>query len=106
MSDENNTQSTAMTINDQSVVEKLLKEVQDEFVTSDREVYKAGLRSLMIQEQKLLGQIAQINADIAHLHQAREALTTAFMNGSLHSVSDARGVVRKVNRNLDLTDFG
>lgn len=55
----------------------------------------------MIQEQKLAGQIASINNEIAHLNQARQALTDAFKSGQLHSVSDARGIVRSVKRELE-----
>lgn len=93
--------STALIINNQEAVDQIRKEVEEEFITSDREVYKAGLRSLLIQEQKLTAQIAEINAEITHLHQASDALTEAFKNGQLHSVSDARGVVRSVRRELE-----
>lgn len=103
--------STALALNTQQTVDQIIKEVQDEFITSDREVYKAGLRSLMIQEQKLNQQKAQIDNEITQLREASNALTEAFKSGTLHSVSDARGVVRKVNKKLennfasDLNDF-
>lgn len=93
--------STALMINTQETIDQIKKEVENEFVTSDREVYKAGLRSLLIQEQKLTAQIASINAEITHLHQASDALTEAFKSGQLHSVADARGVVRSVKRELE-----
>lgn len=92
--------SSALMLNSQEAIDSILKEVQEEFITSDREVFKAGLRSLMIQEQKLLQQKASIDADIVVLGQARDALTEAFRKGELHSVSDARGVVRTVNSKI------
>jgi len=93
--------STALALNTQEAVEQIQKEVMDEFVTSDREVYKAGLRSLLIQQQKLEQQKNQIDAEITHLHSARDALTEAFKTGVLHSAADARGVVRKVRKELE-----
>lgn len=101
MSEDRKTPLTALALNNQEIVDSIVKEVQEEFITSDREVFKAGLRSLLVQEQKLLGQISQINSEIEHLHQARDALTEAFKAGTLHSVQDARGVVRKVKRELE-----
>lgn len=101
MSEDQNTQSTALALNTQETVDQIMKEVHEEFIASDREVYKAGLRSLLVQQQKLDAQIAQIKSEIDHLHQARDALTEAFKGGTLHSVSDARGVVRKVKRGLE-----
>lgn len=102
MNEENKTQgqSTALALNNQETLDTLKKEVQEEFVTSDREVYKVGLRSLLVQEQKLQRQIEEIKGEIKHLHDAREALDEAFKNGSLHSVADARGVVRQVRQSL------
>ncbi len=105
MSTEENTTGTALAINTQEKVDRIIKEVQDEFITSDEKVYKAGLRSLIIQEQKLIKQKNSIDTDIKHLHDARDALTLAFKNGELHSVEDARGVVRSVNKNIDARDI-
>lgn len=105
MTEETQKQSTALALNTQEIADKLMEEVQAEFLTSDREVYKAGLRSLLIQEQKLLQQKASIDADIRQLNEARNALSDAFKSGQLHSVSDARGVVRKVNQKINVNDF-
>lgn len=110
--DQTYTPGTALAINNQEKIDRIIKEVQDEFITSDEEVFKAGLRSLTVQEQKLLKQRASIDADIQHLNAARSALTEAFKAGELHSVQDARGVVRKVRKdfekdfasNIDLED--
>ena len=97
--------STAVALNSEELLSQIKKEVQDEFVTSNQEVYKAGLRSLIVQEQKLQQQITSINAEIAQLHEARAALDEAFRTGVLHSVTDARGVVRKVNSRINVNDF-
>lgn len=105
MPEETKIPSTALALNTQQTVDQIIKEVQDEFITSDREVYKAGLRSLLIQEQKLNQQKAQIDNEIAQLREASNALTEAFKSGTLHSVSDARGVVRKVNSRINVNDF-
>lgn len=104
MPEDQNSVSTALAINAEAV-EQIQKEVQDEFITSNKEVYKAGLRSLIIQEQKLVKQKASIDNDIAQLGAARDALTEAFKNGDLHSVEDARGVVRTVNKKISTNDF-
>lgn len=102
MNDDDKKTGTAVSLlNSQETVDQIQKEVMDEFITSDREVYKAGLRSLLVHQQKLEQQKASIDAEIAHLALARDALTEAFKNGSLHSVSDARGVVRKVKKELE-----
>lgn len=93
---------TALALNTQETLDQIKKEVHDEFITSDKEVYKEGLRSLLVQEQKLLKQKADMNAeidsDIEKLKLTREALDQAFKDGSLHSVEDVRGVVRTVGR--------
>lgn len=68
------TASTALALNSQETLKELQKEVHEEFVTSDREVYKEGLRSLTIQEQKLRKQIAEIEREIAQVHEAKQAL--------------------------------
>ena len=102
--DTNEENSTALSLNSDAVKNELMKEVQDEFLTSDREVYKAGLRSLVIQEQKLNKQIASIQKDIKELHEAREALGQAFTDGELQSVEDARGVVRKVRVHVEMPE--
>lgn len=103
--DQNQNTGTALALNSQEKIDRIVKEVQDEFLTSDEEVFKAGLRSLLVQEQKLVKQKAKITADIdadlQHLADARVALTNAFKTGELHSVEDARGVVRKVKRELE-----
>lgn len=49
MPEETKIPSTDLALNTQETVDQIIKEVQDEFITSDREVYKAGLRSLLIQ---------------------------------------------------------
>lgn len=96
------TKSTALALNTQETLNAIKKEVHDEFITSDKEVYKEGLRSLLVQEQKLLKQkadmSAEIDTDIEKLKLTREALDEAFKNGTLHSVEDLRGVVRTVGR--------
>jgi uncharacterized protein (UPF0335 family) len=97
--------STALALNSDQLIKQIKKEVQNEFLTSNQEVYKAGLRSLIIQEQKLEKQIAQIKSEIKHLHEAREALDDAFKTGALHSVTDARGVVRKVSAKIALSEI-
>lgn len=89
---------TALALNSEESLKAIQQEVMDEFITSDKEVYKEGLRSLLVQEQKLNRQKAEIDKDIEVLHQARAALDEAFRNGTLHSVEDARGVVRSVGR--------
>jgi len=99
MTDENKTTGNALALNTQETLEQLNQEVQSEFITSDREVYKEGLRSLLVQEQKLLKQKASIEQDIKQLHTTRDALGEAFKNGTLHSVEDVRGVVRTVGGN-------
>ena len=101
MSEDQKTGTAVSLLNSQETVDQIQKEVMDEFITSDREVYKAGLRSLLVHQQKLEQQKEQIDAEIAHLQQANAALTEAFKNGTLHSVADARGVVRKVKRELE-----
>lgn len=53
--------STALALNNEETLHSLQKEVMDEFVTSDREVYKAALRSLVTQEQKLNKQKVSID---------------------------------------------
>lgn len=88
--------STALALNDDQALAALQKEVAEEFVTSDREVYKKGLRSLMTQEQQLQKQIRSIEAEIKQLHETRVALDEAFKNGSLQSIEDARGITRSV----------
>lgn len=108
MTDENKTEetkSTALALNTQEALTEIQQEVQNEFITSDREVYKEGLRSLLVQEQKLRRQISQIEKEIGELHQAKLLLDEAFKNGTLHSVEDARGIVRKVRRNDDDFDL-
>lgn len=90
--------STALALNTNETLQNLQKEVMDEFVTSDREVYKAALRSLLTQEQKLNKQKASIDKDIDQLKQVRAALDESFKNGTLHSAEDARGVVRTVGK--------
>lgn len=78
------------------LITQLKKEVRDEFVTSDQNVYKEGLRTLAIKEQGLNKQINKLKAEVAQLDEMREALDQAFMRGDLHSIKDARGVVRQV----------
>lgn len=92
--------STALALNSDQLMKQIKKEVQNEFVTSNQEVYKAGLRSLIVQEQKLEQQINNIKNEIKQLHAAREALDEAFKTGVLHSVTDARGIVRKVSAQI------
>ena len=91
--------STALALNSNEVLSSLQKEVMDEFLTSDREVYKEALRSLYLQEQKLKQQIADVESDIKELHAAKAALDDAFKNGTLRSTTDARGIVRTVRSN-------
>lgn len=98
MTEEVKQTGTALALNSEETLQQLNKEVQDEFVTSDQEVYKEGLRSLLVQKQKLLKQRASIDDDIAQLDNATIALGEAFKNGSLHSVEDVKGVVRTVGR--------
>lgn len=96
------TTGRALALNNDDALAELKKEVQEEFITSDREVYKEALRSLMVQEQKLNRQrdeiVKQVEQDIEQLRAARAALDEAFRNGTLHSAQDARGVVREVGR--------
>jgi hypothetical protein len=96
--------STALALNSQESLDALKKEVMDEFITSDKEVFKAAMRSLLTQEQKLNKQKASIDQDIEQLHKARAALEEAFKNGTLHSAEDARGVVRTVGKRTNVLD--
>lgn len=89
---------TALALNSDETLQQLNREVQDEFITSDKEVYKEGLRSLLVQKQKLLRQIESINTDIKQLDAAAAALGVAFKSGELHSVEDVKGVVRTVGK--------
>ncbi len=96
------TTGRALALNNDDALAELKKEVQEEFITSDREVYKEALRSLMVQEQKLNRQrdeiVKQVEQDIKQLHEARVALDGAFKDGTLQSAQDARGVIREVGR--------
>jgi flagellar biosynthesis/type III secretory pathway chaperone len=98
MTDANQQTGTALALNSDETLQSLKKQVQDEFVTSDKEVYKEGLRSLLVQKQKLLQQIATINDDIKHIDATQAALDEAFKAGTLHSVQDLKGVIRTVSR--------
>ena len=98
MTDANQQTGTALALNSDEKLQTLKKQVQDEFVTSDEEVYKEGLRSLLVQKQKLLQQKATIDDDITHLDAAQAALDAAFKNGTLHSVQDVKGVIRTVGK--------
>ena len=69
---------TALALNTNETLAKLQKEVTEEFVTSDHEVYKEALRSLLVQEQKLQKQIADIQREIKDLDSAKVALDDAF----------------------------
>jgi uncharacterized protein with PIN domain len=88
--------STALALNSDETLAELQKEVEDEFITSDKEVYKEALRSLKVTEQKLKKQINEIHGELKDLEKAKQALDHAFKNGELHSVEDARGVTRTV----------
>lgn len=80
-------------------IKKIQDEIREEFYTSSRSVYKEGLRSLIVQEQKLTQQIEKINLEIQELQKVKEALTTAYINGELRSVTDLHGVIRRVSHN-------
>lgn len=100
--------TTALAVNGEDVRSQIMKEVQEEFVTSDRKVYKAGLRSLMIQEQQLNKQKVEIDKEINELRAARDALGEAFTKGELQSVEDARGVtmyVKNIREHFDDNDI-
>lgn len=103
---EEDTSSKAITLNSDEKLTALKQEVVDEFETSDSEVYKEGLRSILEQEQQLKKQIRIIENEIRELHSARSALDEAFKSGELKSVEDARGITRTVRekrtmRNVD-----
>ena len=106
MSDEIKEESRALALNNDDALAELKKEVQEEFITSDREVYKEALRGLMVHEQKLKRQLSeiqkQIKDEIEQLEQSRTALDQAFKDGSLQSAQDARGVIREVGRRTAL----
>lgn len=97
--------STALSLNNNEMLSNLQKEVMEEFITSDREVYKEALRSLLVSEQKLERQITEIENEIADLQVAKAALDEAFRNGTLHSAQDARGIVRTVGQRTAKRNF-
>jgi uncharacterized protein YlxW (UPF0749 family) len=95
--------SKALALNNNETLKSLQKEVMDEFITSDREVYKEALRSLLAQEQRLNQQRIDLNKELdeemAQVAEAKKLLDASFKDGTLHSVQDARGIVRTVGRN-------
>lgn len=103
--------STALSLNSDEVLSAIQQEVVDEFQTSDKEVYKVGLRSILEQQQQYEKQIRYIQSEITDLQANRKALDNAFKNGELKSVDDMRGVTRSVllkkqDKRSDKTDKG